>query len=32
MLSLPVGMLMGENLYLSGKRARVWVGTTHTRG
>jgi hypothetical protein len=31
MISLPVGMLMGKNLYPLGRRVRVRVGTTHTR-
>jgi hypothetical protein len=30
MISLPTGMLMRENLYPSGRRVRVWMGTTHT--
>jgi hypothetical protein len=25
MISLPVGMLMGENLYPSGRQVHVWV-------
>jgi hypothetical protein len=24
-------MLMCENVYLSDRRVRIWVGTTHTR-
>jgi hypothetical protein len=32
MISLPVGMIMGENLYPSGRLVPVWVGTTHTSG
>jgi hypothetical protein len=31
MISLPVGMLMGKNLYPLGRRVWVRVGTTHTR-
>jgi hypothetical protein len=31
MISLPVGMLMGKNLYPLDRRVQVWVGTTHTR-
>jgi hypothetical protein len=30
MISLPVVMLMGKNLYPLGRRVRVRVGTTHT--
>jgi hypothetical protein len=30
MISLPVGMLTGENLYPSGRWVLVWVGTFHT--
>jgi hypothetical protein len=29
---LPVGMLMGKNLYPLGRQVWVWVGTTHTCG
>jgi hypothetical protein len=31
MISLPVGMLMGKNLYLLDRWAQVRVGNTHTR-
>jgi hypothetical protein len=31
MISLPVGTLMGKNLYPLGRWVRVWVGTTPTR-
>jgi hypothetical protein len=31
MIFLRADMLIEENFYLSGRRVRVWVGTTHTR-
>jgi hypothetical protein len=31
MISLPVDMFMGRNLYLSCRHVRVWMGTINTR-
>jgi hypothetical protein len=31
MISQPASILMGKNLYPLGRRAHIWVGTTHTR-
>jgi hypothetical protein len=31
MISLPIGKLLGKNLYPLGRQVRVWVDTTHTR-